>query len=101
MMRDRSILLTGATSGSGLETARSLARQGATLILACRNLEQAYFVQQHPRRVAKLATDRRLPALLRIYRASLRRVAKLATDRRLQRDLWRVSAELTGAIVDF
>lgn len=78
MMRDRSILLTGATSGSGLETARSLARQGATLILACRNLEQAYFVQQHPRRVAKLATDRRL-----------------------QRDLWRVSAELTGAIVDF
>lgn len=77
-MRDRSILLTGATSGIGLETARSLARQGATLIMARRNLEKAYFVQQHPRRVAKLATDRRL-----------------------QRDLWRVSAELTGAIVDF
>lgn len=44
MMRDRSILLTGATSGIGLETARSLARQGATLILACRNLEKAYRV---------------------------------------------------------
>lgn len=44
MMRDRSILLTGATSGIGLETARNLARQGATLILACRNLEKAYRV---------------------------------------------------------
>lgn len=44
MMRDRSILLTGATSGIGLQTARNLARQGATLILACRNLEKAYRV---------------------------------------------------------
>ena len=44
MMRDRSILITGATSGIGLETARNLAWQGATLILACRNPEKAYRV---------------------------------------------------------
>ena len=35
--RGRIVLITGANSGLGLETARALARRGATLLLACRN----------------------------------------------------------------
>jgi len=37
----KTILITGATSGVGKETARSLARMGAHLVLACRNRAKA------------------------------------------------------------
>ena len=40
-MPKRRILITGATSGIGLETARGLASQGHQIIMACRNLEKA------------------------------------------------------------
>ncbi len=40
------IVLTGANSGIGFETARSLARRGASLVLACRNAEKAEAARQ-------------------------------------------------------
>lgn len=40
-MEGKRVLITGATSGIGLESARELARRGAGLVLACRNDEKA------------------------------------------------------------
>lgn len=40
-LQGKVIVITGATSGIGLETARALTATGATLILTVRNLERA------------------------------------------------------------
>lgn len=40
-MKNKICIITGATSGIGIETALSVAEKGATLILACRNLQKA------------------------------------------------------------
>ncbi|TFH06460.1 MAG: SDR family oxidoreductase, partial [Spirochaetales bacterium] len=44
-MHGRTVLITGATSGIGLETAREIARREATVLMGCRNLQKASVVR--------------------------------------------------------
>lgn len=46
----RSVLITGANSGIGLESARMLAGQGARVVMACRNLEKGQAALEDIRR---------------------------------------------------
>jgi NAD(P)-dependent dehydrogenase (short-subunit alcohol dehydrogenase family) len=43
-MQEKTVLITGADSGIGKETTRSLAQKGATIVMACRNLTKANLV---------------------------------------------------------
>jgi NAD(P)-dependent dehydrogenase (short-subunit alcohol dehydrogenase family) len=40
-MEGKTVIITGANSGIGKETARALAHQNAKIIMACRDLESA------------------------------------------------------------
>jgi len=52
-MKDKIVLITGANRGIGKETARALARKGATVIMACRHLEKAEPVGEMIQRESK------------------------------------------------
>jgi NAD(P)-dependent dehydrogenase (short-subunit alcohol dehydrogenase family) len=49
-LRGRSIVVTGANSGIGLEATRNLHRAGATVVMACRNLSKAQVAADGVRR---------------------------------------------------
>jgi NAD(P)-dependent dehydrogenase (short-subunit alcohol dehydrogenase family) len=44
-MDGKTVLITGANSGIGKETARALAHQNARIIMACRNMQSAFKVR--------------------------------------------------------
>jgi len=46
MMHERTVLVTGATAGMGTVIARDLARQGATVVLICRDAHKGQQAQQ-------------------------------------------------------
>ena len=70
----RTAVITGANSGLGFETARVLAGRGATVVLACRNLERAAEAEARIRagvRGAKVAVQELdLASLASVHRAA-------------------------------
>lgn len=45
-MKNKTVIITGATSGIGLETARELAQLNYTLVLGCRNKQKALLIKE-------------------------------------------------------
>ena len=76
-------LVTGATSGIGLEASVKLARMGASLVLVGRD---------------RAKTDAACGAVKRHYYEKNRKVppSRLALDRAVATKLWQASAALTG-----
>ena len=48
MMFDKTVIITGANTGIGKETAKLLACRGAHIILACRDMQKAVQAKGEP-----------------------------------------------------
>jgi NAD(P)-dependent dehydrogenase (short-subunit alcohol dehydrogenase family) len=75
-LADHVVLVTGANSGLGLETAKALAAKGAQVIMACRDLDKAIAAVDQVRAITPSA---RL-VVRRLDLASLQSVAQLADE---------------------
>jgi NAD(P)-dependent dehydrogenase (short-subunit alcohol dehydrogenase family) len=75
-MKDKTVIITGASSGIGLATARELARQGALTIMVCRNADRAEAARKD---VAEAATGR-VPTVFLADLSSQREIRRLADD---------------------
>jgi len=70
----RIAIITGANSGIGFETAKALAKKGATVVMACRNLQKA---EEAKKRVLKTDPNASLKPM-KIDTSSLAEVQKFA-----------------------
>jgi NAD(P)-dependent dehydrogenase (short-subunit alcohol dehydrogenase family) len=75
-MDEKIVLITGANSGLGFATARSLAEAGASIVMVCRNPERGDIARQA---IARVATDAE-PALLICDLSSQDSIHKLAVE---------------------
>ena len=82
----RTAIVTGANSGIGLETARELARAGADVVLACRNMEKADAALAEIRKTSPDARVEVMPLDLGSL-ASVREFAARFSDARPSLDL--------------
>lgn len=73
-MKDKTVVITGASSGIGLASARELARQGALVVMVCRDAERAEAAR---RDVAALASGRS-PTVFLADLLSQREIRRLA-----------------------
>jgi NAD(P)-dependent dehydrogenase (short-subunit alcohol dehydrogenase family) len=77
-MKDKIIVITGASSGIGLATARELARRGGAIVMICRDAERAEAARKD---VAAAATGRQ-PAVFLVDLLSQRENRSLAENQR-------------------
>ena len=75
-MKDKIVVITGASSGIGLATARELARQGALVVMVCRDAERA---QAARKEVAAAATGPE-PTVFLADLLSQREIRRVATE---------------------
>ncbi|KAI5693515.1 hypothetical protein M8J75_000498 [Diaphorina citri] len=75
-MKGKTVIVTGANSGIGKETAKDLAKRGAKVIMACRNLELANKVREQI--VAETGNDSVVVKKLNL--SSLQSVREFAAD---------------------
>jgi NAD(P)-dependent dehydrogenase (short-subunit alcohol dehydrogenase family) len=75
-MKDKTVVITGASSGIGLATARELARQGALVAMVCRDAERAESARKE---VAAVATGR-APTVFLVDLSSQHEIRRLAAE---------------------
>ncbi len=78
----RVAVVTGANSGIGYETAKALAEKGATVVMACRNLEKADAAADN---IGREMADAKLE-ILRLDLADLASVSEFATQFQARHD---------------
>src|SRR5579859_6904102 len=85
-MKDKVVVITGASSGIGLATARELARQGGTIVMVCRDMERAEAAR---RDVAAIATGQQPAVFLAdlLSQREIRRLAEAIKNRYAQIDV--------------
>jgi retinol dehydrogenase-14 len=75
-MKDKTVVITGASSGIGLASARELARQGALVAMVCRDAQRAEAARKE---VAAVATGR-APTVFLADLLSQREIRRLAEE---------------------